>query len=194
LRDTPVILLSARAGEDAKVEGLQAGADDYLSKPFSARELVARVETNLRLAETRRETARLLREEAEILELLNRVGNTVAAEIDLEKAVQSVTDIATQLSGAAFGAFFYNVVNDRGGSYTLYTLSGAPRDAFAKFPSLEILPFLRRPSLARELCDRMTLQKTLATGRTILISGCPRATCQCGVTSRHRWSPPPATF
>ena len=40
----------------------------------------------------------------EILELLNKVGNTVAAEIDLEKAVQTVTDIATQLSGAAFGA------------------------------------------------------------------------------------------
>lgn len=134
LKDTPVILLSARAGEDAKVEGIQSGADDYLSKPFSARELTARVETNLRLAETRKETARLLREEAEILELLNKVGNTVAAEIDLEKAVQAVTDIATQLSGAAFGAFFYNVLNDLGESYTLYTLSGAPREAFSKFP------------------------------------------------------------
>src|SRR6201999_3735209 len=85
-------------------------------------------------AETRRQTARLLREETEILELLNRVGNTVAAEIDLEKAVQIVTDIATQLSGAAFGAFFYNVINDRGESYTLYTLSGVPREAFSKFP------------------------------------------------------------
>ncbi len=134
LRDTTVILLSARAGEDAKVEGLQAGADDYLSKPFSARELVARVETNMRLADTRRETARLLREETEILELLNKVGNTVAAEIDLEKSVQIVTDIATQLSGAAFGAFFYNVINDSGESYTLYTLSGVPREAFSKFP------------------------------------------------------------
>ena len=134
LQDTTVILLSARAGDDAKVEGLQAGADDYLSKPFSARELVARVETNMRLAETRRQTARLLREETEILELLNKVGNTVAAEIDLEKAVQTVTDIATQLSGAAFGAFFYNVINDRGESYMLYTLSGVPREAFSKFP------------------------------------------------------------
>ena len=134
LQDTTVILLSARAGDDAKVEGLRAGADDYLSKPFSARELVARVETNMRLAETRRQTARLLREETEILELLNKVGNTVAAEIDLEKAVQIVTDIATQLSGAAFGAFFYNVINDRGESYTLYTLSGVPREAFSKFP------------------------------------------------------------
>ena len=46
----PVIMLSARAGEEARVEGLQAGADDYLVKPFSARELLARVETQLRRA------------------------------------------------------------------------------------------------------------------------------------------------
>ena len=46
-RDVPVIMLSARAGEESRVEGLQAGADDYLVKPFSARELVARVETQL---------------------------------------------------------------------------------------------------------------------------------------------------
>ncbi len=48
-RGTPVIMLSARAGEEAKVDGLHAGADDYLVKPFSARELVARVETHLLL-------------------------------------------------------------------------------------------------------------------------------------------------
>jgi len=134
LSDIPVILISARAGEESKVEGLRAGADDYLVKPFSARELLARVETNIKLADTRREAARQLREEAEVLELLNRVGNAVAAEIDLESAVQLVTDTATQLSGAAFGSFFYNVVDDKGESYTLYTLSGAPREAFSKFP------------------------------------------------------------
>jgi len=42
LRDLPVILLSARAGEDARIDGLEGGADDYLTKPFSARELIAR--------------------------------------------------------------------------------------------------------------------------------------------------------
>ncbi len=52
-RDIPVILLSARAGEEARVEGLQAGADDYVTKPFSARELVARVEAHLKLKELR---------------------------------------------------------------------------------------------------------------------------------------------
>ena len=54
-RTVPVIMLSARAGEESRVEGLTAGADDYLVKPFSARELLARVEANLRLARLRQE-------------------------------------------------------------------------------------------------------------------------------------------
>lgn len=55
LRTLPVILLSARAGEEARLEGFAAGADDYLAKPFSTRELMARVESVLRLAELRRQ-------------------------------------------------------------------------------------------------------------------------------------------
>lgn len=53
----PVILLSARAGEEARIEGLQAGADDYLIKPFSARELIARIRTHLAMSRLRREYA-----------------------------------------------------------------------------------------------------------------------------------------
>ncbi|HUQ05646.1 MAG TPA: ATP-binding protein [Kofleriaceae bacterium] len=53
-RSTPIVLLSARAGDEASVEGLSAGADDYLVKPFSARELIARVRTHLALARARR--------------------------------------------------------------------------------------------------------------------------------------------
>src|SRR5258708_1823566 len=59
----PVILLSARAGEESSVEGLEAGADDYLVKPFTSRELLARVDTHLRLARMRRETAALYESE-----------------------------------------------------------------------------------------------------------------------------------
>ena len=134
LRGVPVIVLSARAGEEAKVEGLRAGADDYLVKPFSARELLARVAANVELSRARTQSARLLREDAQILEVLNKVGTAVAAELDLERAVQVVTDAATKLSGAAFGSFFYNVIDEKGEAYTLYTLSGAPREAFSKFP------------------------------------------------------------
>lgn len=55
----PVVLLSARAGEEATVEGIEAGADDYLVKPFSARELLTRVATHLELAHLRRKEAAL---------------------------------------------------------------------------------------------------------------------------------------
>jgi PAS domain S-box-containing protein len=51
---TPVIFLSARAGEEARIEGFDIGADDYLIKPFSARELIARIETHIRLSRLRR--------------------------------------------------------------------------------------------------------------------------------------------
>jgi len=64
-REVPVIMLSARAGEEARLEGIEAGADDYLVKPFSARELVARVRTHLQLARSRREADRALRESEE---------------------------------------------------------------------------------------------------------------------------------
>ncbi|AGY58384.1 ATP-binding protein [Gloeobacter kilaueensis] len=59
--EVPVIVLSARAGEEARIEGLAAGADDYLVKPFSARELLARVQANLALSHVRRETEQRLR-------------------------------------------------------------------------------------------------------------------------------------
>jgi len=62
----PIMLLSARAGEESRVEGMGAGADDYLVKPFSARELLARVEAHLNLQRLRRES------EAAVLELMAR--------------------------------------------------------------------------------------------------------------------------
>ena len=82
-RDLPVIMLSARAGEESRVEGLEAGADDYLIKPFSARELLARVESNLKLARLRRET--LIREQALRVEAED-------ARQRLEKVLASIND------------------------------------------------------------------------------------------------------
>ncbi|MGC2305558.1 MAG: response regulator [Candidatus Binatus sp.] len=69
LRDVPVILLSARAGEEASIEGLDAGADDYLVKPFGARELLARVRANLEMAVQRRAAEGVTRRLNETLEL-----------------------------------------------------------------------------------------------------------------------------
>jgi PAS domain S-box-containing protein len=62
LKTVPIILLSARAGEESRVEGLQHGADDYLIKPFSARELLARVAAHLDMARLRKEAEETLRE------------------------------------------------------------------------------------------------------------------------------------
>lgn len=84
----PIILLSARAGEEARLEGLAAGADDYLTKPFSARELLARVEANLKLAQLRRDTAQ--REQA--------------SRLDAEVAYERVNQILTCMTDA-FVAF-----------------------------------------------------------------------------------------
>ena len=259
-RSIPIILLSARAGEEARIEGLQAGADEYLVKPFSARELLACVGSQLRLAGLRREAAgakaylaaivdsaddaiiakdldgiiqscnaaaerlfgysseelvgrpvrilippdrqseedeilrrlrrgeriehfetvrvrkdgrsidialtispvrdgagritgaskiarditaikraeaeriRLLQENAAVTETLNNVGAIVASDLDRTKVVQAVTDAGTELTSAEFGAFFYNDVDERGEAYTLYTISGVPREMFSKFP------------------------------------------------------------
>ena len=74
------------------------------------------------------------RDEQRIADTLQRVGSAVAAEFDLEKVVQTITDEATMQTGANFGAFFYNVVKPDGESYMLYTLAGASREAFSRFP------------------------------------------------------------
>ncbi|HEX3354322.1 MAG TPA: response regulator [Terriglobales bacterium] len=70
LKTTPVILVSARAGEEERIVGLRAGADDYITKPFSARELLARVEGTLAVARIRRESTSAIREREERLRSL----------------------------------------------------------------------------------------------------------------------------
>src|SRR5215213_2565502 len=69
------------------------------------------------------------------LETLNQTIARVSAELDLERLVQSVTDAAVSLTGAQFGAFFYTVIDAQGESLTLYTVSGAAREDFSKFPN-----------------------------------------------------------
>lgn len=76
---------------------------------------------------------RALRQQTHRLETLNEIALAVSVDHDLERIVQKVTDAATELTGAEFGAFFYNVLDQLGARYTLYTLSGAPRSAFEKF-------------------------------------------------------------
>ena len=95
-QEIPIILLSARAGEESRIEGLEAGADDYLIKPFSARELLARIEATLKLAELRR-TARTLRQQTE------------TAEANLQNVLSSLRDGFLTLDRD----WCYTYINDR---------------------------------------------------------------------------------
>jgi PAS domain S-box-containing protein len=70
---------------------------------------------------------------AEKLGIINTLGKDISGDLDIEAILQKVTDATTKLTGAAFGAFFYNSYNQDGEAYMLYTLSGAPREAFDKF-------------------------------------------------------------
>jgi PAS domain S-box-containing protein len=81
----------------------------------------------------RKRAERQAEEDARTQEGLYRVSRLLAGELDVDRMVQAVTDTATELSGAQFGAFFYNVNNAAGESYMLFALSGAPREAFEKF-------------------------------------------------------------
>jgi PAS domain S-box-containing protein len=82
----------------------------------------------------RKQIEAALTEKSHALEALNYVAAATAAEKDLSHIVQLVVDAGVALSGAQFGAFFYNVIDKDSESYMLYTLSGAPRSAFERFP------------------------------------------------------------
>ena len=103
----PIIMLSARAGEEARIEGAQAGADDYLTKPFTARELIARVEAQLKMARLRREAAE---QRATLTQEINRARQLAGEALehvpiafctmDREYRVTYVNAAAMQLASA----------------------------------------------------------------------------------------------
>jgi two-component sensor histidine kinase len=75
-----------------------------------------------------------LAEETVRADALNRIAASIGAGGDLDQVVQTVVDGGVELTGAAFGAFFYTAFDDKGDTLTLYSLSGAPRSAFDHFP------------------------------------------------------------
>jgi PAS domain S-box-containing protein len=88
----------------------------------------------LRDRTAQRQAEEEVRQDRRTLEILNRAGSALALEADRHRVVQIVTDAGVDLTGAQFGAFFYNVVNEKGESYLLYTISGVPAEEFSKFP------------------------------------------------------------
>jgi signal transduction histidine kinase/PAS domain-containing protein len=125
---------SPRAGAVRWVRAIGYTAYDPQGRPVRFDGLTVDVTAQKSAVEALAEAERAIREEARLVETLQRIGSTLAAELDLTTVVQTVTDEATRLTGAQFGAFFYNVLNDRGESYMLYTISGVPREHFSKFP------------------------------------------------------------
>ncbi|PSR55826.1 hypothetical protein AHMF7605_21150 [Adhaeribacter arboris] len=83
-----------------------------------------------------------LEEKNKQLELINQVGIMLTSELELDKLVQKVTDLATQISKAQFGALFYKKVNEQGEEHTLYTLSGADKEDFTGMHALRNTPLL----------------------------------------------------
>jgi PAS domain S-box-containing protein len=95
----PVILLSARAGEESRSLGMDAGADDYLVKPFSARELLARVGAHLRLARARKEAEHKLRTVDERLRQAISIDTVGVIFFDLDGAILDANDAFLRMSG-----------------------------------------------------------------------------------------------
>ncbi|GAA0515399.1 hypothetical protein GCM10008937_23950 [Deinococcus depolymerans] len=135
-RDVPVIMLSARAGEEARVQGLQSGADDYLVKPFSARELLAKVNANLKLSQLRREA--LEREQAYSAELEARVE---ARTRELREALDHSERQTLELN---------TVLNSMPDAVYVGDLNGIQR---ANRPALDIVGFESMEQLRRSVID-----------------------------------------
>ena len=118
-----------------------------------------------------------LRAEAAVIDALQSVGRRLTAQLDIDQLVQEATDAATTAVGAAFGAFFYNLINQFGESYTLYTLSGVPRRPSPASRCRATPRCSRRRSTARAPSAATTSPPTGASATTPRTTGCPRDTC-----------------
>lgn len=104
LKAVPVIVLSARAAEESRIEGLQRGADDYLVKPFSARELLARVASTLDTARIRRDAERQIAEDLEAMTRLHETANLcVRSDQRFEECLHEILAAAIALTKADKG-------------------------------------------------------------------------------------------
>ncbi|HEY0626267.1 MAG TPA: ATP-binding protein [Allosphingosinicella sp.] len=147
--DFPFVLLTARGGGLERNPAAKRYLDilgnvTFLERPFHPTTFVSLAEASVRgrrrqyearsRLEDLKESADRLAEERQRLETLNSTGAELAAILDRTDAVQRVTDAGVALTGAQFGAFFHNVIDDKGESYMLYSLSGVDRSEFDKFP------------------------------------------------------------
>ena len=138
-RSVPVIMLSARAGEESRIEGMDAGADDYLTKPFTARELVARVEAQLNLARVRKEAmeqeAALTREiykakqfAWEALEHIPEIFYTFDSEFRFTYVNAAGIEISSRLGKRLHGERLFSLLPDLKGTIVEENLNRAMQE------------------------------------------------------------------
>jgi len=168
-RTLPVILLSARAGEESRVEGMQAGADDYLVKPFTARELLARVTTHLDMSVQRRQAAereRELRRDAEAareratgaLEALRRANADLeqfafSASHDLQEPLRMVATFSQLLQMKYSGR-----LDDQADIIIGHCVEGATRMGRM---IRDLLEYTRASSISQSVPERISAQESL---------------------------------
>jgi signal transduction histidine kinase len=158
----PIILLSARAGEESSIEGLNTGADDYLAKPFSARELLARVRTHVDLARARRAWT-------EELERTNRELDAFSYSVshDLRAPLRAIDGFSKLLEDECG-----DVLNERGRAH-LARVRSAARRMSELIEDLLALARISRADLTREQVDITDLARRVASelasrpGRTV---------------------------
>ncbi|HET9694718.1 MAG TPA: ATP-binding protein, partial [Steroidobacteraceae bacterium] len=179
-RELPVILLSARAGEEARLEGLQAGASDYLVKPFSARELLAYVEARLEIAATRREAERGLQQSA----LLNAIQrDTLALAVGgapIQVVLQALADAGRRLLGDGVRTAVY--MQDAGDGVLRFGASAGLPEAYAHEAGTiavgaQSLPcgraaFTGRPAIVVDMTADPTCERYLPLARALGVRAC----------------------
>jgi PAS domain S-box-containing protein len=137
LGDLPVIVLSARAGEEARVEGLDGGADDYLTKPFSARELIARVNANLELARVRRAAVAELRESEARFRNMAEHAPVMMWMTDPDGSTTYLNQLWSEFTGQmpeealGFGAWMAMHPDDRAASREIYRAANTTHEPFS---------------------------------------------------------------
>jgi len=131
LCDIPIILLSARAGEESRIEGFEAGADDYMVKPFSAREVVTRVETHIKVSRMRRDAKKALREGEDRFQIFANTAPAILSITEPDASCSFVSqgwyDYTGQSEKEALGFGWLNAVHSDDRDYTRRIICEASR-------------------------------------------------------------------
>ncbi|MFZ1993164.1 MAG: ATP-binding protein, partial [Solirubrobacteraceae bacterium] len=157
-KDLPIILLSARAGEEAAIEGLVAGADDYLPKPFSGRELLARVRAHLDLSALRLEAAAELRAEQWRLE---QTIQQMPAGVMLAEAPSRQIVLSNRQAAEILG---HGIMPLASGDYDGYQLLTLQRERLKRDEGP-----LARAMLSGEVVEDQDMLYVRGDGRTIVV-------------------------